>query len=210
MNFQQQELDRVIGLAAVMQATYLVHRIATTGHADNADVLPLLNSLLVTQADDAISIYGGLAHLKTGLEQLHVQLTQFKSREEVTQIQYAVNILRLERKLAKSDAIMNVISDDIAKLPEKIEHFESITNPSVLAYIADIYKRSISNLTPFIEVHGEANYLKNNENANLIRALLLTAIRGAILWYQKGGRSRHLVWQSKKITRITETLQSAL
>ena len=210
MSFSQQEHDRVTGLAAVMQATHLVHNIAVSGQADEAAVEPLLNSLLITDADDAASVYGGLANLTVGLEQLHVQLTCMKTREEVTQIQYAVNVLRLERKLAKFDSIMTVISDDIAKLPEKIEHFESITSQSVIAYIADIYKRSISNITPFIEVHGEATYLQNTHNANLIRALLLSAIRGAILWHQKGGRSRHLVWRAKKLTQITESLQAML
>jgi len=210
MTYTQDEHDRLIGLAAVMQATYLVHNIAVSGQADDKDILPLLNSLLITEADDAASVYGGLSNLTTGLEQLHTQLTQIKSREEVTQIQYAVRVLKIERKLAKIDTMMDIVSDGIGELPDKLDHFESISHPSVVAYIADIYKRSISNITPFIEIHGEEQHLTNNHNANLIRSLLLTAVRGAILWHQKGGRLRHLVWQSKKLTKMTESVQASL
>ena len=208
--YDNKERDRVIALAAVIQVAHLVHNIANDGSADPAATLPLLNSLLMTDAESTESVYGGLAHLKVGLDQLHIQLVKNKTKHQVTQIQYAVNLLRLERRLAKSAAMTDVLTLEIDQLPQHIEYFDGIEHPQVIARLADIYKRTISNLTPFIKVYGEERFLDNTSNANLIRALLLTGIRSAILWHQKGGRYWQFLYQSKKITAITDYLLSTL
>lgn len=210
MTDNTQQRDRTIALAAVMQAVHLVHNIATQGQADEADVIPLLESLLVQDADSTEAVYGGLSNLKTGLEQLRIQLVDHKTKHEVTQIQYAANLLRLERKLDKHSSIMDMITQDIERLPEKIEESGAINSPEVVAYLADLYKRTISNLTPFVEVHGEEIYLTNYKHANLIRALLLTGIRAAIIWKQKKGGYWRLLWQAKQLAKTTETLQASL
>lgn len=208
--YNNQERDRVIALAAVMQAVHLVHNIANDGQADPAAILPLLNSLLVTDAGNTEEVYGGLEHLNVGISQLHIQLVKHKTKHQITQIQYAVNLLRLERKLAKSGPMMSSLSREIDQLPQHIEYFDTITHPQVIARLADIYKRTLSNLTPFIHVYGEERFLDNTANANLIRALLLAGVRSALIWHQKGGRYWQFLYQSKKITTITEALQSSL
>jgi high frequency lysogenization protein len=210
IRYTDQERDRTIALAAVMQAVHLVHVIANEGSADPAAILPLLNSLLVTEADSTETVYGGLEHLDLGLEQLHIQLVKTKTKHQITQIQYAVNLLRLERKLAKADSMMSSLTREIDQLPQHIEYFDNIEHPQVIARLADIYKRTISNLTPFIQVYGEEHHLEKTSNANLIRALLLAGIRSAIIWNQKGGRYWQFLYQSKKITAITDDLRSEL
>jgi high frequency lysogenization protein len=208
--YDNKERDRVIALAAVMQVAHLIHNIANDGSADPAATVPLLNSLLMTDAESTESVYGGLSHLTVGLEQLHIQLVKNKTKHQVTQIQYAVNLLRLERRLAKSGTMMDALTLEIDQLPQHIEYFDGIEHPQVVARLADIYKRTISNLTPFIKVYGEERFLDNTSNANLIRGLLLTGIRAAILWHQKGGRYWQFLYQSKKITAITDDLLSTL
>jgi len=208
--FDNNERDRVIALAAVIQVAHLVHNIANEGSADPAVTVPLLNSLLMTNAESTEAVYGGLSHLTIGLEQLHIQLVKSKTKHQITQIQYAVNLLRLERRLAKSNVMRDTLTREIDQLPQHIEYFDGIEHPQVVARLADVYKRTISNLTPFIKVYGEERFLDNTSNANLIRALLLTGIRSAILWHQKGGRYWQFLYQSKKITAITNDLLSSL
>jgi high frequency lysogenization protein len=210
LNYTQQDRDRTIALAALLQAVHLVHNIAVSGRADQAGINTLLNSLVVTDADTTEAVYGDLSQLKTGLDQLHIQLTNRKNKHQITQVQYAVNLMRLERKLAKFTAVMAVISREIDQIPEQIEYFGDIANEQVIARIAGIYQQTVSSLTPFIKVHGEANYLQNTHNANLVRALLLAGIRAAILWHQKGGRYWHFIFQSKKIEQITKELQASV
>jgi high frequency lysogenization protein len=208
--FTQQERDRTIALAAIMQVVYLVHKIATTGQADDDEVATLLNSLLVNDAKTTEAVYGDLSKLRTGIKQLRIQLTENKSPDEITQLQYAVNLLKLERQLEKYAPMADLLTREIDQMPEQVEYYESITHDQVIARFADIYKKTISNITPFIEVHGEARYLTVPHYASLIRALLLAGIRAAVLWRQKGGRRWQFIFQSKKITRLTEALQLEL
>ena len=209
MNYSQQERDRTIALAALLQSVHLVHNIAVTGQADQLDINTLLNSLIVTDADTTEAVYGTLSNLKTGLEQLHIQLVVQKSKHELTQVQYAVNLMRLASKLSKYDSLMNDITEEIDQIPQHIEQFGEIQNEQVLTRIADTYKRTVSNLTPFIKVHGNENHLQNRHNANLIRALLLAGIRASILWHQKGGSYWQLLFQSNKIEKITSDLRAS-
>ena len=58
---------------------------------------------------------------------------------------------------------------------------------NVVSNIADIYSDTISTFQYRIQVTGNYNYLQQNRVANQVRALLLTAIRSAILWRQLGG-----------------------
>jgi high frequency lysogenization protein len=210
IHYKQQERERTIALAAVMQTVHLVHNIANTGSVDSTTVLPLLNSILVTESDSTEAVYGGLGNLTLGFEQLSIQLNERKTKHQITQIQTAVNLLRLERKLAKAGPVMNSLTLEIDQLPQHVDYFDDVAHPQVIARLADIYKRTISNLTPFIQVYGEERYLEISSNANLIRALLLAGIRSAIIWQQKGGRYWQFLYQSKKISAITDDLQSSL
>ena len=209
MNYTQQERDRTIALAALLQSVHLVHNIAVSGQADQTDINTLLNSLIVSDADTTEDVYGKLSNLKTGLDQLHIQLVVQKSKHELTQIQYAVNLMRLASKLSKYDSLMKVITEEIDQIPQYIEQYGEIQNEQVLTQISTTYKRTVSNLTPFINVHGDESNLQNTHNANLIRALLLAGIRAAILWHQKGGSYWQLLFQSNKIEKITSDLQAS-
>jgi len=210
MTFSTQERDRTIALSAVIQAVHLVHNIAVSGKANQDDVTTLLSSLLVTDADTTEDVYGGLSNLTTGIEQLRIQLVERKNTGQITQLQYAVNVIRLERQLEKYSPVMDVISRELDQLPQQIEYFGEINNPQIIARLADIYKKTVSNLIPIIEVHGEADYLESSANANLIRALLLAAIRAAVIWRQKGGRRWQFVFQAKKIIEVVEALEKSL
>ena len=209
MNYTQQERDRTIALAALLQSVHLVHNIAVSGQADQTDINTLLNSLIVSDADTTEDVYGKLSNLKTGLDQLHIQLVVQKSKHELTQVQYAVNLMRLASKLSKYDSLMKVITEEIDQIPQYIEQYGEIQNEQVLTQISTTYKRTVSNLTPFINVHGDESNLQNTHNANLIRALLLAGIRAAILWHQKGGSYWQLLFQSNKIEKITSDLQAS-
>ena len=209
MNYTQQERDRTIALAALLQSVHLVHNIAVSGQADQTDINTLLNSLIVSDADTTEDVYGKLSNLKTGLDQLHIQLVVQKSKHELTQIQYAVNLMRLASKLCKYDSLMKVITEEIDQIPQYIEQYGEIQNEQVLTQISTTYKRTVSNLTPFINVHGDESNLQNTHNANLIRALLLAGIRAAILWHQKGGSYWQLLFQSNRIEKITSDLQAS-
>lgn len=206
MSVTNQERDRVIALAALMQAITLVQQIAETGQVEQAAFETALNSLVETDAPTAEAIYGDITQLKSGLKQLNTQLSKSKDKKDVQLLRYAINLLHLERQLAKRPAMMDLISREIEQIPQQIEYFGSINNPQVIARFADIYRRTISELTPRIQVKGDPTFLQQTDNINRVRALLLVGIRAAILWHQKGGRRWHFIFQTNKMLKITSSL----
>ena len=210
MSKQSRERDRIIALAAIMQAVTLVQQIAETGQVNQTELETLLNSLLATDPPNTEAVYGNLSQLKTGLRQLNSQLSKSKDKKDVELLRYVISLLHLERQLAKRPAMMDLISREIDQVPQQIEYFGDINNPQVIARFADIYHRTVSELSPRIQVHGEPGFLQQADNVNRIRALLLTGIRAAILWRQKGGRRWQFVFQSSKMLKTATELYSSV
>lgn len=202
--------DRVIALSAIMQAVSLVQQIADTGQVDNDDFTTMLNSLLATQAASSTEVYGDLQNLRTGLLQFNQQLSKKKSTQDVMLLRYAIALLHLERKLAKRPAMLDLISREIEQIPQQIEYFGNITSPQVVARFANIYERTVSELTPRVQVYGDAGFLQQPDNVNKVRALLLAGIRAAVLWRQKGGNRWQFIFASNKLLNTGAELYQAL
>jgi len=202
--------DRVIALSALMQAVTLVQQIAETGQVDNDDMQTMLQSLLVVDAPDTESVYGGISKLKTGLRQFNQQLSKRKQPGDIVVLRYAIGILHLERKLRKRPAMLDLITRELDQIPQQVEYFGSITSPQVIARFADIYQRTVSELTPRIQVFGDSTYLQQPDNVNRIRALLLSGIRAAVLWQQKGGRRWQFLLQSNKLLQAATELHTRI
>lgn len=202
--------DRVIALSALMQAVTLVQQIADSGQVNSDDFATMLNSLLATDATTTTDVYGSLANLRTGLLQFNQQLAKKKSQKDVTLLRYAIALLHLERKLAKRPAMLDLISREIEQIPQQIEYFGSLTSPQVVARFANIYERTVSELTPRVQVFGDAGFLQQPDNVNKVRALLLAGIRAAVLWRQKGGNRWQFIFASNKLLNTGAELYQAL
>ncbi|MDO7598052.1 MAG: high frequency lysogenization protein HflD [Pseudomonadota bacterium] len=204
------ERDRIIALTALLQAVTLVQQIAETGQVDQAEFETLLKSLTVTDVASTEAVYGDLGQLKMGFSQLNKQLSKSKDKRDIILLRYVISLLHLERKLAKRLAMFDLISREIDQIPQQIEYFGAINSPQVIARFADIYHRTISELSPRVQVHGEPTFLQQPDNVNRIRALLLAGIRAAILWQQKGGRRWQFIFQSNKMLTISTTIFKTL
>ena len=206
MKTSNREHDRVIALAGLVQAVSLVLQIAETGQLNKADFETQLNSLLITKAKTTEEVYGSLRNLKNGFQQLDQQLSKSKSTKDIALLRHIISLLHLERQLAKRPEMMDLIGEEIDHIPQHIEYFGDINNPQVIARFADIYHRTISKLNPRIHIEGDSVILQDPDNINRVRALLLTGVRAAILWRQKGGRRWQFIFQSKKILNISKLL----
>lgn len=206
MSVSSRERNRVIALSALLQSVTLVQQIAETGHIDHASFETLLNSLLVTDAPTTEAVYGDISQLGLGIKQLNKQLSKDKEQKDVQLLRYTIGLLHLERQLAKRPAMLDLIGHDIDQVPQQIDYFGDINSPQVIARFADIYHRTISELSPRIQVLGDPRILQQPDNVNRVRALLLTGIRAAMLWHQKGGRRWQFIFQSNKILKIATEL----
>jgi high frequency lysogenization protein len=188
--------ERVTALAGIYQAIACVTRIARTGNADTAAMEPCVFSLLQVDANDVAAVYGAPGAVSNGARQIIAQLTG-KPERDLELTRYVIGILKLERTLARRPDMLARIGKGIEQAREKLDHF-ALLHPSMLAHFAGIYAVTISHLQPRIVVRGESLHLQNPDNQSRIRALLLAAIRSAMLWRQIGGTKLQLILGHKR------------
>lgn len=196
--------DKTIALAGIFQATHLVKNLAWEGKTNEPAMCSSLETLLRFDVPDVLSVYGDLSGIVDGLRTLKHQLTNPTDRD-VDVTRYAITLIHLERKIAKTPAILNTITQRLEVVNKQLDYFD-LTHENTIAKLAEIYKDTISTIQPRIIVQGEQAYLSNKDNANKIRALLLAGIRSAVLWRQCGGSRWQILFSRKKYLRSVETL----
>jgi high frequency lysogenization protein len=211
--------DRTLALAALFQATRLVQQVANSGHADEQDMETCLNSIFRVDVERAADAFGGVDRLSTGLRTLVEQLggnafagsnrqndgQNHQQKKDLYITKYVAGVMVLEKRLKNNPPMLTTISDGIDRARQQIEHF-SLLHENVIASLAHTYSQTISTLKPRIMVQGEHVYIANPNNANRIRALLLAAIRAAVLWRQCGGTRWQLLFQRGAIVAEAQRL----
>lgn len=197
---------QTIALAGVFQALRLVQDVARGQTVQPDEYSLMLNSIVNLNPAEAIDIYGGdIKNLTTGLNQLILQLgDRTKAKQDVELTRYAIGIFTLERRLSKTPAKLHALSENLQQLERQLQHF-AVTDENIVARLADIYGECISTLGTRIQIYGQPEVLQQNSVQHKVRALLLTAIRSAVLWRQAGGSRLHFIFKRKKI--LTEAKQ---
>jgi high frequency lysogenization protein len=196
--------DRIIALAALFQATHLVSRIARHGSPNPSATQASIYSLFQIDADSTDTIFGGVQGVTLGLQRLQSHVTG-KVHNDIETSRYVIALLHLQRKLMKHKDMVEKIKNGIDLATQRLDHFPML-HENILAQLADIYAETVSTLQPRIMVQGEPLHLQNQDNINLIRALLLAGIRAALLWRQCGGSRLQLLFGRKKIAAVVKQL----
>ena len=191
------EKDKLIALAGIYQAALCVRQVAHQGSVDTDAMEPCIYSLFQTSADSVAEIFGPPGSLSRGVGELIDQLTG-RQRRELELTRYAISLLKLERVLSKRSDMVATIGEGIENAQSKLEHFPML-HPNLLAHLADVYSRTVSQLQPRIMVQGDPRNLQISDNQNRIRALLLSGIRAAWLWRQVGGSRWNILFGRKKL-----------
>ncbi|WP_297896987.1 high frequency lysogenization protein HflD [Shewanella sp.] len=192
-----QLVNRTMAFAGILQAIAQVQHLARQGESDNAELAASLNTILVTNPDNTADVYQDKAALNKGYKLILNQLGD-SSQKDVEITRYLVGILALERKLVRSNSGLGMLAERINQVHRQLHHF-AITDEQVIANLASIYSDIISNLGPKIQISGNPVCLQRPIVQQKIRALLLAAMRSAVLWRQLGGKRRHLVFARKAI-----------
>ncbi len=199
--------DRALALGGIFQACALVKDIAHKGVVDTDRFATTLDTLFVQNPAETADVFGGVEGVAFGLRRLHEQLGSRQADMELTQ--YVIGVLVLERKLAKDGKRLGQLHEGLEQAERQKEMF-GLIHENTVANLAGIYGDVISTLTPRIMVRGNHGYLEQPHNANRIRALLLAAIRCAVLWRQVGGSRWKLVFGRKRLvgsaTRLLDSL----
>jgi high frequency lysogenization protein len=200
---------QTLALAALCQAIRLVQQISRGEAVQHQELEISLQSISVQDAAEPIEIFGGkLANLETGYHVLQAQLGDHPKKDlELTR--YAMAVLTLERKLAKNNDSLSAVGKRIERLQQQLQHFQ-LLDETVLASMADIYIEHVSPLGQRIQIAGQPAALKQPIVQHKIRALLLAAIRAAVLWRQAGGRKYHFILQRKQLLQEAKNVLQQL
>jgi len=201
--------QQTIALAGVAQAARLVDQISKTGSYPLEFLTPSIHSLFQFEAGSVEDIFGGVAGVKLGLNNLNSLLASRQADENRDLARYVFAMLYLERKFATDPAMMSVVHTRLEHASFRAEHFANNVN-DLCHSVSGIYQDTLSKLRFRIKVTGSAQHLHNSNNADVIRALLLAGIRSAFLWRQLGGRRWKLLWQRKELLRTSQQLSRGL
>lgn len=197
--------EQAIALAAVLQAAWLVDQIARTGQVDTGSYTPLIHSLFAFDPPSTEQIYGGAPRLELGLRLLVDVLRGQRQTPHQATLRYALGALYLERKVAREPEMLAIMHSRLQHAEKKMEHFTDDVD-AVASSVAAIYQDTVSNFKYRIQITGSMQQLQNPANADRIRALLLAAIRAAVLWRQVGGSRWQLLLRRGRLLRAAEQL----
>ncbi len=193
--------SRVLALAGLLQALKLVRQIADTGHADATAERNALESVFRIDAPSAEAVYGGARALRSGLIMFRQYLTDRSGDEALPKLGMAV--LQIERRFVADDALAQEVLNGIRAL-EGIADRQGSIHPDAIAKLGQLYADTISHLRPKVIVQGNPHYLQQPEVVAEIRALLLAALRSAVLWRQMGGTMWDFVFRRRAMMAVVE------
>ncbi len=188
--------DRVLALAGVLQALAQVRRIADTGQSEGAPVQTALVSVFRMDAATAEEVYGNADAMRSGLRLLRDYLGNASKDQALGKL--ALAVLQLERRFQRD-------ADMIAKVQAGIDSAnqialrDGVSHPEVIRLLGDLYASTISQLRPRVMVQGNPHYLGQAGVVAEIRALLLAALRSAVLWRQSGGSLMDFVFRRREM-----------
>lgn len=194
---------RTLALAGVFRAAALVNVLANDGTISDEELRISVESVFETDPEDVIHVFGEVKNLSLGFQTLLNQLGKDSDKRNMDIARYVVSMLFLERQLMKNPEVLETLSSGVELASRQSEHF-STTHENVIANLADLYTRTISEIGPRIMVNGEQSYLETTSISNKIRTVLLAGIRSAVLWHQLGGRRWHVIFNRRHYLKQAE------
>lgn len=178
----------------------MVEQVAKTGYVPPDTFKCSIDSVLDLNPESTLAVYGGkLENLRSGLEVMR-ELLQPNAQKYRETLRYGLGVLHLQKKLAGRPDMLKVIGSRLEQANQQAQHFSS-THDNVIANLGTLYTETLSTFRFRIQVNGDYNYLQQQRIANQIRALLLAAVRSAILWRQVGGNRLQLLFYRKHIAQ---------
>ena len=176
--------DRVVALAGMLQALAQVRRVADTGEANERVLATSIESLFRFDAPSTAAVYGGMENVRPGLLLLRDYLGGKLGDESVPKL--GMSVLQLERRFVRDDDMVARVRRGLEAQLVPAER-DGLTHPEVLLALGNLYAQTLSLVKPRVMVQGNPHYLGQPGVVAEVRALLLAAVRSAVLWRQRGG-----------------------
>lgn len=190
--------SQTIALAAVLQSTLLIQKIAKGQTVDSDSIQVLLKGVMNTSPSSVHDVYESLDDLTDGSKLLVHQLSGQATAKDVEITRYAAGITGLSKKLLTNKKALNSLKDCLDDVERSLDHFD-FDSANVVAKFGECYSKVISPLGQKIQVVGNPNVLKQPAVQNRVRALLLAGVRAAVLWRQMGGKRRQFIFNRRQV-----------
>jgi high frequency lysogenization protein len=190
--------DQTLALIGLYQSLALVQNIAWEGNSQHSCMIPTIESILKLNPDQFIEVYGSTENLRLGIQTLKTALQNKSEKHAVERTRYAINLMYLTSKLEENKQVLSSLGSQIERISNQYESvadsFDDITQD-----LGGLYREHVSPLGPKVIIEGDPVYLKMDQNASKIRALLLAGIRSIILWKQANGKRWTLLLGRKSL-----------
>lgn len=195
--------DRVLALAGLAQALAQVRRIADTGQADQAVLSTAMDSVFRLDAESPAAVYGDASALRPGMRLLREYFAN--EGQDPLLPRLALAVMQLERRFVRDGDMTDQVFQGITALSPQA-HNQGVTHPEVLAALGRLYSDTVSQLRPRVMVQGNPHYLGQADVVAEIRAVLLAALRSAVLWRQMGGNLWDFLLRRREIVQVVEQM----
>ncbi len=200
--------NQTIALAGIFQALDSVNQLANYGNCEQRVFDESIQSTLTMEATSVSDIYNNNRGVTRGLNVLRDQLDSGAGKRDQQLARYAITIIHLESRLRSDQTILEKLRQGIIRLESQLAL--NGMSDTIIQNMAELYRDTISQLTPRIMVNGESSYLSNAHIASKVRASLLSAMRSTVLWRQCGGSRLKLLFKRDSYLRETQKLITAL
>lgn len=206
-----EERDKTVALAGVYQGAALARQLARRGYADEAPLRASVRSILIIDAVNTVSIFGGIEGVRLGLLSIS---RQTGSAGDLEVAKYVVSLCQLANRFYRTPELTQRVSQELAELLEDISvDREGGLSSELFERFAELYKDNLSQLKPQIIVQGEQGHLGNAHVVAQIRTSLLASVRAGVLFAQLGGSRWQLLFQRRQYidnaARLLEEIEPA-
>ncbi len=204
---RHKEEEKAIALAGLFQSAALVQQIARTGVVKDDAFSAMLESIFVLDPGSVEEVYGGIKGVSLGVDALLLVLQQKESARYSDSIRYTIGMLHVEKMLRRNEDINSVLRSRLEQITNQLGHFDGVTSSAVVTKLNDLYLDTLAKFKFRIQVNGDPENLKIEENAAKIRAILLAGVRSAMLWRQLGGSRLQFAFGKRRLIKALEDLQ---
>ena len=190
-------------MAGIIQACEQVQSLARRGIADQMTMESSVKSILVLDAVNTPSVFGGLAGVRRGLRLIEEGVMQSASAQSMELLRYAMTVMQLQIQLMKN-------SNTFGQFGQEVDRLSAFDGDELMLACSDLYQKYISSMQPQVIVQGEEVHLQNPDIPPKIRTLLLAAFRSAVLWNQKGGSRFRLIWERTRMRNASRSLLASI